>query len=47
LRPADFEDIKITDEDVQILKEHMSELKTEEKRKVEFISLTLRRSKRS
>jgi peptidyl-prolyl cis-trans isomerase D len=43
LRPADFEkDIKITDEDVQKYYEaHKAELKTEEKRKVEFISLTL------
>jgi peptidyl-prolyl cis-trans isomerase D len=43
LRPADFEkDIKITDEDVQRYYEaHKAELKTEEKRKVEFISLTL------
>src|SRR6266571_8881777 len=41
LRPADFEkDIKITDEDVQKYYEaHKAELKTEEKRKVEFISL--------
>jgi len=43
LRPADFEkDIKITDEDMQKYYEtHKAELKTEEKRKVEFISLTL------
>ena len=43
LRPADFEkDIKITDEDVQKYYEaHKAELKTEEKRKVDFISLTL------
>jgi peptidyl-prolyl cis-trans isomerase D len=43
LRPADFEkDIKITDEDVQKYYEaHKAELKTEEKRKAEFISLTL------
>ncbi len=43
LRPADFEkDIKITDEDVQKYYDaHKAELKTEEKRKVEFISLTL------
>ncbi len=43
LRPADFEkDIKITDEDVQKYYEaHKAELKTEEKRKVEFISLAL------
>jgi peptidyl-prolyl cis-trans isomerase D len=43
LRPADFEkDIKITDEDVQKYYEaHKAELKTEETRKVEFISLTL------
>jgi len=43
LRPADFEkDIKITDEDVQKYYDaHKAELKTEEKRKVEFISLAL------
>jgi peptidyl-prolyl cis-trans isomerase D len=43
LRPADFEkDIKITDEDVQKYYEaHKGELKTEEKRKVEFVSLAL------
>jgi hypothetical protein len=43
LRPADFEkDIKITDEDVQKYYEgHKAELKTEEKRKVEFVSLAL------
>jgi peptidyl-prolyl cis-trans isomerase D len=43
LRPADFEkDIKITDEDVQKYYEaHKADLKTEEKRKVDFISLTL------
>src|SRR5207249_3139997 len=43
LRPTDFEkDIKITDEDVQKYYDaHKAELKTEEKRKVEFISLAL------
>ncbi len=43
LRPVDFEkDIKITDEDVQKYYEaHKGELKTEEKRKVEFVSLAL------
>ena len=43
LRPADFEkDIKIADEDVQKYYDaHKAELKTEEKRKVEFISLAL------
>ena len=43
LRPADFEkDIKITDEDVQKYYDaHKAELKTEEKRKVEFITLAL------
>ena len=43
LRPADFEkDIKITDEDAQKYYDaHKAELKTEEKRKVEFISLAL------
>jgi peptidyl-prolyl cis-trans isomerase D len=43
LRPADFEkDIKISDEDVQKYYDaHKAELKTEEKRKVEFINLAL------
>src|SRR5205814_7939341 len=43
LRPADFEkDIKITDEDLRKYYDaHKAELKTEEKRKVEFISLAL------
>ena len=43
LRPADFEkDIKITDEDAQKYYDaHKAELKTEEKRKVEFIRLAL------
>src|SRR5213595_2944016 len=43
LRPADFEkDIKITDDDVQKYYEaHKAELKSEEKRKVEFVSLAL------
>lgn len=42
-RPADFDkDIKISDEDVQKYYEaHKAELKTEEKRKVEFVQLTL------
>jgi hypothetical protein len=43
LRPADFEkDIKISDEDVQKYYDaHKAELKTEEKRKVEFINLAM------
>jgi hypothetical protein len=41
--PADFDkDIKITDEDVQKYYDaHKAELKTDEKRKVEFVQLTL------
>jgi peptidyl-prolyl cis-trans isomerase D len=43
LRPANFaEEIKITDEDVRKYYEsHKAELKTEEKRKIEFVSLVL------
>ncbi|PYL69753.1 MAG: hypothetical protein DMF22_10770, partial [Verrucomicrobia bacterium] len=43
LRPADFDkEIKITDDDVQKYYEtHKAELKSEEKRKVEFVSLAL------
>jgi SurA N-terminal domain/PPIC-type PPIASE domain len=43
LRPTDFEkDIKVTDDDVKkYYDSHKAELKTEEKRKVEFVSLTL------
>jgi len=43
LRPADFEkEIKITDDDVQKYYEaHKAELKSEEKRKVEFVGLAL------
>src|SRR4029078_9635179 len=42
-RPADFDkDIKINDEDVQKYYDaHKAELKTDEKRKVEFVQLTL------
>src|SRR5947208_1829180 len=42
-RPADFEkDVKISDEDIQKYYDaHKAELKTEEKRKVEFVQLTL------
>jgi len=42
-RPADFEkDIKISDEDIQKYYDaHKAELKTDEKRKVEFVQLTL------
>jgi peptidyl-prolyl cis-trans isomerase D len=43
LRPADFDkEIKITDDDVQKYYEaHKAELKSEEKRKIEFVSLAL------
>src|SRR5215211_3272685 len=43
LRSADFDkDVKITDEDVQKYYDaHKAELKTDEKRKVEFVQLTL------
>jgi hypothetical protein len=43
LHPADFDkDIKVNDEDVQKYYEaHKTELKTDEKRKVEFVQLTL------
>jgi hypothetical protein len=43
LRPADFDkDIKITDDEVQKYYDaHKAELKTDEKRKVEFVQLTL------
>src|SRR5262245_39841314 len=43
-RPADFDkDIKINDEDVQKYYDaHKAELKTDEKRKVEFVQLTLK-----
>jgi hypothetical protein len=43
LRPADFEkEIKVGDDDVQKYSEsHKAELKSEEKRKVEFVSLAL------
>jgi hypothetical protein len=42
-RPADFDkDVKINDEDVQKYYDaHKAELKTDEKRKVEFVQLTL------
>src|SRR5215472_2463335 len=42
-RPADFDkDIKINDEDIQKYHDaHKAELKTDEKRKVEFVQLTL------
>jgi parvulin-like peptidyl-prolyl isomerase len=42
-RPADFDkDVKISDEDVQKYYDaHKAELKTEEKRKIEFVQLTL------
>src|SRR2546423_6574321 len=42
-RPADFEkDVKINDEDIQKYYDaHKAQLKTEEKRKVEFVQLTL------
>src|SRR5262249_20262225 len=42
-RPADFDkDIKINDEDIQKYYDaHKAELKTDEKRKVEFVQLTL------
>jgi peptidyl-prolyl cis-trans isomerase D len=43
LRPADFaEEIKVSDEDVhKYYESHKTELKTEEKRKIEFVSLVL------
>ncbi len=43
LQAADFsKDLKVTDEDVQkYFESHKAELKTEEKRKVEFVSLSL------